>query len=221
VPVRRIGLPGDRFVDHGAVTDLRRTLRLDTAGIPSRCARRWPSCGLARRRGPALGARGLNAPARRRAAARRAARRARPGRFAAGTPRRCCSPAACRVGSGDGARLDRKPGELLAPTHPSSSSQVRAYVSRGGEKLEAALDAFGDRSGRPGLPRRGRLDRRLHRLSVAARRGARLCSRRGARTARRVAAQGSPRRLLERTHAGRLDPHHPQASRCPSRSAWP
>jgi 1-deoxy-D-xylulose-5-phosphate synthase len=33
VPVRRIGLPGDRFVDHGSVTDLRRSLRLDAAGI--------------------------------------------------------------------------------------------------------------------------------------------------------------------------------------------
>ena len=33
VPVRRIGIPGDQFVDHGAVGDLRRTLRLDTPGI--------------------------------------------------------------------------------------------------------------------------------------------------------------------------------------------
>jgi len=33
VPVRIIGIPGDRFVDHGAVGDLRRTLRLDTDGL--------------------------------------------------------------------------------------------------------------------------------------------------------------------------------------------
>jgi 1-deoxy-D-xylulose-5-phosphate synthase len=33
VPVKRIGLPGDRFVDHGSVTDLRRTTRLDVPGI--------------------------------------------------------------------------------------------------------------------------------------------------------------------------------------------
>ena len=33
VPVRRIGIPADSFVDHGAVTDLRRTLRLDAPGI--------------------------------------------------------------------------------------------------------------------------------------------------------------------------------------------
>jgi 1-deoxy-D-xylulose-5-phosphate synthase len=31
--VRILGIPGDRFVDHGAVGDLRRVLRLDTAGL--------------------------------------------------------------------------------------------------------------------------------------------------------------------------------------------
>jgi 1-deoxy-D-xylulose-5-phosphate synthase len=31
--VRMIGIPGDRFVDHGAVTDLRRVLRLDAEGL--------------------------------------------------------------------------------------------------------------------------------------------------------------------------------------------
>jgi 1-deoxy-D-xylulose-5-phosphate synthase len=33
VPVRLIGIPGDRFVDHGAVTDLRRLIRLDVPGL--------------------------------------------------------------------------------------------------------------------------------------------------------------------------------------------
>jgi 1-deoxy-D-xylulose-5-phosphate synthase len=33
LPVRIIGLPGDKFVDHGAVSDLRRTLHLDVDGI--------------------------------------------------------------------------------------------------------------------------------------------------------------------------------------------
>lgn len=33
VSVRIIGIPGDRFVDHGAVGDLRRMLRLDAPGI--------------------------------------------------------------------------------------------------------------------------------------------------------------------------------------------
>ncbi len=31
--VRIVGLPGDRFVDHGSVGDLRRELRIDEAGI--------------------------------------------------------------------------------------------------------------------------------------------------------------------------------------------
>ena len=33
VPVRSIGIPGERFVDHGSVADLRRMLRLDTSGL--------------------------------------------------------------------------------------------------------------------------------------------------------------------------------------------
>ena len=33
LPVRIIGIPGDRFVDHGSVSDLRRVLRLDAAGL--------------------------------------------------------------------------------------------------------------------------------------------------------------------------------------------
>jgi 1-deoxy-D-xylulose-5-phosphate synthase len=33
VPVRIVGIPGDRFVDHGSVADLRHVLRLDAAGL--------------------------------------------------------------------------------------------------------------------------------------------------------------------------------------------
>jgi 1-deoxy-D-xylulose-5-phosphate synthase len=33
VPVRALGIPGDRFVDHGSVSDLRRVLRLDIPGL--------------------------------------------------------------------------------------------------------------------------------------------------------------------------------------------
>jgi 1-deoxy-D-xylulose-5-phosphate synthase len=33
VAVRVVGIPGDRFVDHGSVSDLRRVLRLDAAGL--------------------------------------------------------------------------------------------------------------------------------------------------------------------------------------------
>ncbi len=35
VPVRIVGIPGDRFVDHGSVGDLRRVLRLDAPGLAS------------------------------------------------------------------------------------------------------------------------------------------------------------------------------------------
>jgi 1-deoxy-D-xylulose-5-phosphate synthase len=33
IPVRLLGIPADRFVDHGAVTDLRRLIRLDVPGL--------------------------------------------------------------------------------------------------------------------------------------------------------------------------------------------
>jgi 1-deoxy-D-xylulose-5-phosphate synthase len=33
VPLKILGIPGDRFVDHGSVTDLRRLVRLDVAGL--------------------------------------------------------------------------------------------------------------------------------------------------------------------------------------------
>ena len=47
-----------------------------------------------------------------------------------------------RVGEGDGARRDRKPGDLLDPTTPLDLVEREPYVSRGGHKLAAALDAF-------------------------------------------------------------------------------
>ena len=54
-----------------------------------------------------------------------------------------------RVGAGDGARLDRKPGDLVDPTTPIEVEAREPYVSRGGHKLAAALDAFGiDPAGR-------------------------------------------------------------------------
>lgn len=47
------------------------------------------------------------------------------------------------VGEGDRARRDRKPGDLLDPLTPVSVQAPDPYVSRGGHKLAAALDAFG------------------------------------------------------------------------------
>jgi len=48
-----------------------------------------------------------------------------------------------RVGEGDAARLDRKPGDQLDQDTPLAVTQPAPYVSRGGHKLAAALDAFG------------------------------------------------------------------------------
>jgi 23S rRNA (cytidine1920-2'-O)/16S rRNA (cytidine1409-2'-O)-methyltransferase len=47
-----------------------------------------------------------------------------------------------RVGVGDGARTDRKPGDLLDGATPLTVVEPEPYVSRGGHKLAAALDAF-------------------------------------------------------------------------------
>ena len=48
-----------------------------------------------------------------------------------------------RVGAGDGARLDLKPGDAVEASTAIVVAQPDPYVSRGGHKLAAALDAFG------------------------------------------------------------------------------
>lgn len=48
-----------------------------------------------------------------------------------------------RVGEGDGARLDRKPGELVTEATLVELVERPRFVSRGGEKLDAALNQFG------------------------------------------------------------------------------
>ena len=47
-----------------------------------------------------------------------------------------------RVGEGDAARTDRKPGDLLDDSTPVAVVESQPYVSRGGYKLAAALDTF-------------------------------------------------------------------------------
>ena len=47
-----------------------------------------------------------------------------------------------RVGAGDGGRVDRKPGESVVVDIPLMLVARPRFVSRGGEKLDAALDAF-------------------------------------------------------------------------------
>jgi 23S rRNA (cytidine1920-2'-O)/16S rRNA (cytidine1409-2'-O)-methyltransferase len=115
-----------------------------------------------------------------------------------------------RVGEGDGARTDHKPGEQVANDVMLTLVAQPRFVSRGGEKLDAALDAFGiDVAGRVCLDvgastggftdcllRRGAarvyaLDVGRGQLAESLRADARVVS-------------------LERTHAMRLDAHHPQ-----------
>ena len=48
-----------------------------------------------------------------------------------------------RVGQGDAARTNRKAGDLVDPGVPLEVRAPEPYVSRGGHKLAAALEAFG------------------------------------------------------------------------------
>ncbi len=57
-----------------------------------------------------------------------------------------------RVGDGDAARLDRKPGDVIHVDTAVLVTEPAPYVSRGGHKMAAALDAFEiDPSGLVGL----------------------------------------------------------------------
>jgi 1-deoxy-D-xylulose-5-phosphate synthase len=46
VPVRILGIPGDGFVDHGSVADLRRVLRLDAPGLTAQVRETLEAIGL-------------------------------------------------------------------------------------------------------------------------------------------------------------------------------
>jgi 23S rRNA (cytidine1920-2'-O)/16S rRNA (cytidine1409-2'-O)-methyltransferase len=111
-----------------------------------------------------------------------------------------------RVGSGDGARLDRKPGDLVGSETPVEVTEVAPFVSRGGEKLAGALDAFEiDPLGRVcldvGASTGGFTDCLL-------RRGAgRVYALDVGRGQLAETLRGDPSVVvMERTHAGRLDP---------------
>ena len=93
----------------------------------------------------------------------------------------------------------------LVPGHSKAGEQVDErvelavergprFVSRGGEKLDHALDAFGVDPARARLPRRRRLDGRLHRCPPPARRAARDRARRRLRPAAPAPARRPARR---------------------------
>ena len=121
------------------------------------------------------------------------------------------------MGVGDGARADRKPGDLVEPQTVVELVQRAPFVSRGGEKLAAALEAFGvDPSGRVcldvGASTGGFTDCLLQR---GASRVYALDVGRGQLAA---SLRDDPRVVsLERTHARRLDPADPEAIELPER----
>lgn len=110
------------------------------------------------------------------------------------------------MGEGDGARLDRKPGELVDPETSAAPVQRPRFVSRGGEKLDAALEAFAiDVGGRVcldvGASTGGFSDVLLQRGA------ARVYALDVGRGQLADVLRRDPRVIsMERTHAARLDP---------------
>lgn len=109
------------------------------------------------------------------------------------------------MGEGDGARIDRKPGETVDPATPVALAGRPRFVSRGGEKLDAAIEAFGiDVSGRVcldvGASTGGFTDALLRRGA------ARVYALDVGRGQLADVLRGDPRVVpMERTHVGRLD----------------
>lgn len=120
-----------------------------------------------------------------------------------------------RVGEGDGARRDHKAGDLVARDTPLTVAEAPRFVSRGGEKLTAALDAFGIRpAGRVcldvGASTGGFTDALLQRGA------ARVYALDVGRGQLAESLRRDPRVVsLERTHASRLDPESAQPVNLP------
>ena len=218
-----IGIPADRFVDHGSVTDLRRAIRLDAEGIHAQVTETLarmgirpgaiPSCpSLRGRRRPRRGATGRAAPStcqhggvptRVRLDQLLTERGLAPTRSRA---QALLMSGRVRVGAGDGARLDRKPGDMVDPAIDIELIASAPFVSRGGEKLAGALDAFGvDPPGRVcldvGASTGGFTDCLLQRGAT------RVYALDVGRGQLAESLRGDPRVVsMERTHAARLDP---------------
>lgn len=113
------------------------------------------------------------------------------------------------MGEGDGARLDRKPGDLVDPATVVTLLEPPPFVSRGGEKLAGALAAFGvEPAGRVcldvGASTGGFTDCLLQRGAT------RVYALDVGRGQLVESLRGDPRVVsMERTHAARLDPGAP------------
>ncbi len=111
-----------------------------------------------------------------------------------------------RVGPGDAARRDRRPGEPVPADIEITLDAGPRYVSRGGEKLAGALDAFGvDPAGRIcldiGASTGGFSDCLLQRGA------SRVYALDVGRGQLAESLRGDPRVVdMQRTHAARLDP---------------
>ena len=93
-----------------------------------------------------------------------------PNSFGEGWPPAARRPRGRRRRSGDGRRrTDRpsRPGSSRPANRSRCSGRRRRFVSRGGDKLDAALDAVRHRRARCPRARRGRVDGWLHRLPAA------------------------------------------------------
>jgi 23S rRNA (cytidine1920-2'-O)/16S rRNA (cytidine1409-2'-O)-methyltransferase len=119
------------------------------------------------------------------------------------------------VGDGDAARRDRRPGDLVDPAIGLVLRSAPRYVSRGGEKLAGALDAFRvDPAGRTcldvGASTGGFTDCLLQRGA------ARVYALDVGRGQLADALRTDPRVVsMERTHAARLDPDADDPLRLP------
>ena len=162
IPVRTIGIPGDRFVDHGSVTDLRRLIRLDVPGLVEQVEETLAQLGV---EAPAAEARLRSGVAR--AATRSAPRvRARMPRYADGDGDHA-SGAARSPARGARARGDARTGPGDGPRGPGQGGGGRRRPGR-------------PQGGRPGRQRRAGLGRR--RIALGQPRGAQAA--RGARRLR-------------------------------------
>jgi 23S rRNA (cytidine1920-2'-O)/16S rRNA (cytidine1409-2'-O)-methyltransferase len=97
-----------------------------------------------------------------------------------------------------------KPGEQVRDDVVLDVEAPPRFVSRGGEKLQNALDAFDVRVAGPRLRRRRRLDGRVHRLPAPGRREPRRRHRRRLRAAPSAPAADPRVTVLERTNARSL-----------------
>ena len=198
-PILRVGLPD-------ALRHPRRARLLhEEVGFTGRAHRRARR-GCRRRAQPRSRSHGLTAEPAGCVPCRAVSMRRRPARCTAGRARvvsrrararrRRCSPERCGSAPGRTTRREARPARRRGRAR-STLDEAPAYVSRGGIKLANALERVRARRERRRRARRRRLDRRVHRLPAAARRGARGRPRRRLRPAR-LALRSDPRVTRDR-----------------------